>query len=166
MKKNLLLYILLVFLIIVNGFFLFNSIGKTSGGKQNERQRPGDFIIKELGFNELQLEQFRALNHEHHRTMRHLSDGIKELKDDLFDELTVSPINDILIDSITSLIGKRQKEKETEVFYHLRSIQEICNSKQKEKFKNIIIDALQKGGGKDKPPHRRGDERRPPPPKH
>lgn len=166
MKKNLLLYILLIFLIIVNGFFLFNYMGKTNAGKQSERQRPGDFIIKELGFNELQLEQFRALNHEHHRTMRHLSGDLKILKDDLFDELSISPTNDMLIDSMTSLIGKKQKERETEVFYHFKRIQEICNSSQKEKFEKIIIDALRRGGRKDKPPHRRDDKHRPPPPNH
>ncbi len=141
-------------------------MGNDSAGVKNKRQGPRDFIVKELGFNESQLERFRALNQRHHRTMRHLSEDIKELKDGLFDELSVSPTNDILIDSITSLIGERQKDKETEVFYHFKRIQEICNKKQKEKFKNIIIDALHKGRGKDKPPHRRGDEHRPPPPRH
>lgn len=165
MKKNVLLYILLAFLIVVNGFFLYNYMGIGNKEKQNGPQKPGDFIVKELGFNKSQLEQFRTLNKTHHQKMRHLSDDVRKLKEGLFDELSETTINNKLIDSITSLIGEKEKEKEAEIFYHFYSIQKICNAKQKEKFNNIIIDALHKGRGEEqRPPHERGGEHRPPPP--
>ena len=88
MKKNLILYILLVFLIVVNGFFLFNYMGNSNKNKQKGPKGPGNFIVKELGFNEDQLKQFREKSRGHHQAMMDLSDNIKNLKDELFDRLS------------------------------------------------------------------------------
>ena len=176
-KNNLLLYILLIFLIIVNAFFLYNYLGNGEKEDAPEPKRPGNFLAKELGFDELQKEQFRALGKEHHQNMRGLSEGIRALKDDLFKGLSDASLKNVNIDSIAALIGEKEKAKDLEVFRHFRSVQELCNDKQKEKFSNIINDALRKGDGNQRPPSREGagrqrpphlgerDGNRPPPPK-
>lgn len=165
MKKNLILYILLVFLIVVNGFFLFNYMGNGNDKKQNNPNRPGDFIVKELGFNKAQLEQFGKNSKGHHQTMIGLSADIRNLKDELFDRLSDSSLNKVTVDSITTLIGEKEKEMETETFYHFKTIQSICNDKQNEKFKKIIKDALHRGGERgQRPPPGGGEGHRPPPP--
>ena len=61
MKKNGALYVLLAFLIIANGFFLFLFLSKPSKNGGN----PENFIAKELKFDEQQLEKFRELNEIH-----------------------------------------------------------------------------------------------------
>ena len=164
MKKNLLLYILLAFLLIVNGFFLFNHLSKPS---RKGPRGPGNFIVKELQFNKDQLNNFDELNNQHHKKMRVLSDDLRKLKDELFSKISMASVDENEIDSLTTLIGKKEKEKETEIFSHFRNVQDICNEKQKEKFKMIIKDALRRGGdrGQRPPGSRRPDERRPPPPK-
>jgi protein CpxP len=164
MKKNLVLYVLLVFLIAVNSFFLFNYIGKNSNNGQKGTKGPGNFIVKELGFNEAQTEQFREKSQGHHEAMMNMSDDIKGLKDELFGNLSNDSVKDSTIDSITSLIGEKQKVKEVEAFYHFKMIREICNDKQKEKFKNIIKDGLHRGGlgGQMLPPPEGAERHRPP----
>jgi len=164
MKKNLVLYILLVFLIAVNSFFLFNYIGK-NGNNGQKGKGPGSFIVKELGFNEAQLEQFREKSQGHHETMMNMSDDIRDLKDELFDNLSKDSVNKSTIDSITSLVGEKQKAKEVEAFYHFKMIRQICSDQQKEKFKNIIKDALHRGGlrGQMPPPPEGAGKHRPPP---
>jgi len=164
MKKNLLLYILLAFLLVVNGFFLFNHLAKPD---RKGPRGPGDFMVKELQFNEDQLHSFNELNGEHHRKMRLLSNDLRKLKDELFSKISVTSIDVNVIDSLTTLIGKKEKEKETEIFNHFRNIQDICTKKQKEKFKMIIKDALHRGGDKGQRPPGSGrpNERRPPPPR-
>ncbi len=166
MKKNIPLYILLFFLIIVNGFFLYNSLGNPNTKKENGRKNSMSFVIQQLEFDDSQLQKMKNINKQHHHKMRQIGDDVKELKDALFNRLSDTSVNNATIDSITSLIGQKEKEKEIEAFYHFKKIQEICNDKQKEKFKNIINDALRKGGERDqRPPHferRDGDE---PPPK-
>ena len=178
MKKNTLLYILLFFLIIVNGFFLYNYLGRPEANRGNEPKDPMVFIAEQLKFDSDQLQKMENLNKRHHQNMRRINDDLKELKDGLFNRLSDVSINKKDVDSITALIGQKEKEKDTEAFYHFRSIQELCNEKQKEKFNKIINDALRKGGGdrppqdgRDRngppsPPNRGGHEGPPPPPNH
>ncbi|WP_308993038.1 hypothetical protein QLS71_011130 [Mariniflexile litorale] len=178
MKKNILLYVLLFFLIIVNGFFLYNYLGKPDVKK--EGKDPMSFVIKQLNFDDEQLQEMQFLNKKHHKKMMRINDGVKELKDALFNRLSDIDVDEKVVDSITALIGLKEKELDKEAFYHFRSIQELCNDKQKEKFKSIIKDALHKGreqgdrpapreGGPDgqRLPHLGGPEgNRLPPPNH
>ncbi len=170
MKKNLLLYILLVFLIVVNGFFLFNYIGGSNATESSDRPEhrgPVNFIIKELNFNEDQMFQLEDLNREHHHRMRGIGGEIKQLKEALFNQISDKSLNENIIDSITSLIGEKVKERDIEIFYHLKGIEVLCNDQQKEKFKKIINEALHKEGRKQqRPPLGRGDGEHRPPPRH
>ena len=163
MKKNVLLYVLLFFLIIVNGFFLYIYLGKYDSKNEKRPVDPMNFVIQQLNFDESQLQQLTSINKEHLNNMMSLGDETKQLKDDLFNRLSDATVNEKIVDSITNLIGLKEKEKDTEAFYHFRSIQELCNDKQKEKFKKIINDALRKGGD-NRPPPPEGDNRNGPPP--
>ncbi|GAA3598317.1 hypothetical protein Q4Q39_19750 [Flavivirga amylovorans] len=169
MKKNVLLYVLLVFLIVVNVFFLFNYLGNSDDTENRDRPKgPISFIVKELDFNDEQMLQLEKLNRKHHHRMMRIDDDIKQLKDALFNKLSDVSLNENSIDSITDLIAERVKEKDIEAFYHFKDIQDLCNDQQKEKFKSIINDALHKGGRNEQRPHLRNGGRghRPPPPRH
>ena len=145
MRKNLPLYILLLFLIIVNGFFLYNYLGTGDKEEPKGPKRPGNFLVKELGFDNAQREQFRALGKTHHQKLRGLSEDIRGLKDELFKGLSDASLRDVNIDSIASLIGEKEAAKDLEVFRHFKQVQELCNDKQKEKFSKIIEDGLRLG---------------------
>ena len=154
MKKNLLLYVLLAFLIIVNGFFLFQYLGKP--GKKGPRG-PGNFLAKELQFDASQMEQFNIIEEDHQDRIHVFIESNKELKEGLFDKLSDASVNQQEIDSIASLISKNEKARELETFHHLRAVQDICNDAQKEKFRSIVKNALRRGGGRKGGP--------PPPPR-
>jgi hypothetical protein len=163
MKKNTILYILLIFLIVVNGFFLFNYMGKNSRMGEKGPQRDKDFIVKELGFNATQLAQFKENSEGHHETIMHFSDDIKILKDKLFSKLSENRVNALVVDSITTLIGEKEKQKQNEIFSHFAMIQKLCDEKQKKKFKTILLDALRRSDRGNRPPPRKGKGHRPPP---
>lgn len=152
MRKNLPLYILLIFLIIMNGFFLYNYLGTGEKEALKGSNRPGNFLVKELGFNKSQKEQFRIFGKEHHQNMRGLNEDIRGLKDELFKGLSDDSLQDVNIDSIARLIGAKETAKDLEVFRHFKQVQELCTDKQKEKFSEIIKDALRKGAGNQGPP--------------
>ncbi|NMH86698.1 Spy/CpxP family protein refolding chaperone [Flavivirga algicola] len=171
MKKNALLYVLLLFLIVVNGFFLFNYLGgsnKTENNNQPKGKGPVGFIVKELNFDEDQMFQLEDLNREHHHIMRGIGGEIKQLKEALFNQIFDKSSSENSIDSITSMIGEKIKERDIETFYHLKAIEALCNEQQKEKFKKIINEALHKEGRKEqRPPLRKGGPGfGPPPPMH
>ncbi|MDH7445562.1 Spy/CpxP family protein refolding chaperone [Aquimarina sp. 2201CG14-23] len=141
MKKNIALYILLVFLIIVNGVFLFMILKKP----EKRKQSPGDFMAQELRFDEKQMKSFQKLNYNHEKEMRTIHHDIRQLKDGLFNLLDIQNVNTKTIDSITDLIGEKIKEKDVITFYHFKDILAICNEKQKTKFDKIVKRALHKG---------------------
>ena len=150
MNKNRVLYILLAVLIIMNGFFLFNYLGRPDhkGPKENN-----DFLIKELKLNDAQLKQFEIVEEMHHRNMRVIGDGIKEYKDALFKKITTPQVNQETIDSLITLISEKEVLKEKELFNRLRGIYDLCNEEQKEHFSNIIKRARRpKGQGKGPSP--------------
>jgi len=164
MKKNVPLYILLIFLIIVNVFFLFNYLGKPDhdrpGGKQD------GFIVRELKFDDVQKQKFEVLKTEHFVTIEEFLDDEKKLKDDLFDRISNETISKTQIDSITSRIGKIVKARELETFYHFRAIQNICDDEQKEKLARIVKQAIGRKGPNNpnqSPPDRRRKGEGPPP---
>jgi hypothetical protein len=164
MKKNTFLYILLIFLIAVNGFFLFNYMGMHNDDRPEGSQRDKNFIVKELGFNAKQLEAFNKKSEGHHEKMEHLTDDVRVLKDKLFGTLNNDDVNEAVIDSISALICLKETAKEKEIFYHFRMIRDIANDKQKEKFKTILMDALRQGDQGNRPPPDGADGHRPPPP--
>ncbi|WP_372756627.1 Spy/CpxP family protein refolding chaperone [Mariniflexile sp.] len=164
MKKNLLLYILLVFLIIVNGFFLYNYLGKPNVITGEESSKGMNFVIKQLDFNEDQIKQLEGIDDKHHEKMKGFSNEIRGLKDALFSNISVETLNKKEVDSIISRIALKESEKEKEVFYHFRSIHELCNDKQKAKFKTIINQALG-NGGENRPPQQGMERNGPRPPR-
>ncbi|WP_298551080.1 hypothetical protein [uncultured Algibacter sp.] len=153
MNKNLLLYILLVFLIVVNGFFLYNYLGRGEQEQElQERKPPIAFLGKELGFDDAQKEEFRALTRTHRRKMRGISDDIRGWKDDLFKGLSDDSLTDIDTEALAYLIGQSEAAKDLEVLRHFKQVRELCNDQQKEKFSKIIKDALRHGSREQGPP--------------
>lgn len=162
MKKNIILYLLLAFLIIVNGIFLFLFLNKPA----RIGHKPEDFIAKQLKFDEKQLEQFAQLNDNHKEDRRKYADNTKQLKDMLFSKISDENVTSATIDSITNLIGKKEQAKEMMVFNHFRELRAICNEKQKERLDKIIEDGLDKGREGMKPLGVERDGQGPPPPRH
>lgn len=145
MKKQLPLYILILFLIIVNGFFLINHFGKSDDGDFKGPKGPKNFISKRLDFNTDQTQQFEELEKKHRKTMRGISNEIRSSKEALFDQISNVETSDSKIDSITSVIGEFEKNKDLEVFRHFKAIYNICDDSQKAKFNSLVKDALHKG---------------------
>ncbi len=169
MKKQLPLYILNVFLIVVNGFFLINYMGDSKEDMPREQDRSKNFISDRLNFSEEQSNLFDELEREHREKMRSFSEQIRRSKDALFNQISKPEVDASTIDSITSAIGEFEKKKDMEVFDHFRAIYEICDDTQKTKFNKLVKDALHKGPpprGR-RPPKGMGKDRPgSPPPRH
>ena len=171
MKKQFPLYIfyaLLLFLMVVNGFFLFKYLGESNQTEVKELKSPNNFITKRLNFNEDQLVQFNDLEREHRKRMKSISEKIKMSKGVLFGYVSKPDVDASIIDSITTVIGNHEKAKDMEVFEHFKAIYKICDDSQKAEFKHLVKDALHRRPPRRKrPPEGRGDDRHgPPPPRH
>ncbi|MEL6974721.1 MAG: Spy/CpxP family protein refolding chaperone [Bacteroidota bacterium] len=151
MRKNTIILIALVFLVIMNGILLYLVVQKP----ERPRRHPRTFLAKELALNPQQLEQYEILEQDHHRTMRKLDDRFKRIKGDLFRNLGERS-DEKVVDSLTQLIGQLSQERELELFHHFSAIERICTPEQKEKLNRLVTGALHpKGPPHGPPPHDR-----------
>jgi protein CpxP len=151
MKKQSILYILLIFLTVSTGFFLFHYLGK----KGPHKQKPEHFIVKELGFDEKQMNAFDSMSDLHFDRMKTINGKIKELKDNMFSEISNTNMNAIDLDAITTAIGEQEKNKDIEVFNHLQKVRGLCNDEQKQRFTKIVNDAMNRHKKRDEPKENR-----------
>ncbi|MBC8754522.1 Spy/CpxP family protein refolding chaperone [Kordia sp. YSTF-M3] len=121
---------------------------KIFGDKHPPDRNPGQFIAKELNFDEAQMNDFRNMNRAHHEAMREISREIKELKDALFNELSETGVNETEVNDIARRIGEKERQKDLKTFYHFKEVQKICNDEQRLRFNSIIQDALHRHGKK------------------
>ncbi|MGV6831574.1 MAG: Spy/CpxP family protein refolding chaperone [bacterium] len=162
MKKNTILYILLIFLLGVNGYFIYNQINTTSK-ERDPRKTPMQFIAEELAFDQKQLSEFEKLSASHQEEMRIVSDKIRKEKDQFFRMLSDSDISEREVDSVATKMSIIEKEKELIIFRHFKEIQQLCNEDQKQKFSKILRRAIHQRGG---PRGEEGRPHHPPPPRH
>ena len=153
MKKNTLLYILLVFLVVMNAFFMF----KIFGDKPPRGSNPGNFIAKELQFDEAQMKAFKQINDMHHKEMMGIMKEVRMLKDELFDYIAAPNHSEAKVSELTQAIGDKIRLRDEKTFYHFKEVKKICTDKQKIRFNKLVQEALRrpgKGGGmpSGKPP--------------
>ena len=146
MKKQTILYVLLIFLIVSNGFFLVHYLGKS--GKKGHKSE--SFITKKLNFSEKQMVEFNSISDLHFDKMQSISKDIRSLKQAMFSKISDSDVPEPYLDSIADLIALQEKKKEIEVFKHLQKVRKICNAEQKERFTKIVGDAIKKHGRRGK----------------
>ncbi len=143
MEKSKFLMIVIIFLLILNigtlVFFFFNPGGRPSGHHRG-KGGPASFIIQELGFDEKQQAAFNDLKKEHQSQMKTMMDSMN-LQRELLPDLIVNG-NRSKADSVSTAIGKHQKQIEVYTYEHFVKVYALCNGDQKEKFKNIIGDIL------------------------
>ena len=161
MKKNTPLYILLVVLLLANGFFLFKHFGDKQDYRGKDYKRQKNFIARQLNFNDSQLQQYQVLKSSHREIMKGYDDEIRVLKDEFYGHISMDSLKVSKVDSIATLISYKEKQKDLAIFDYFRDVRLICNEDQKEQFGTIIKDALHRNNrkGRDGPRKREGSPR-------
>ena len=72
--------------------------------------------------------------------------GDRKLHDSFFDLLNQNDPDSAVIDSMASLIASNRKQIELLTFQHFSEIRKVCTEEQKQKFDQIINDALRMMG--------------------
>lgn len=142
MKKNSILYLLIIVLFISNAIFVWLHFNKHH---QHEGHNPGSFIAKKLDFNASQMAKFNVLNEAHETKMKTLFNDTKSLKDKLFENLGNKNDTAQELEELTFKLGKKTALRAQITFSHFNQILKICETeKQKEAFKTIIKKAMQR----------------------
>lgn len=127
--------------------------------KPNKHRKMGpknNFLVEQLKFNEDQKDKFYELDRTHRQKMRSIDEQIRTHKGFLFRSIGDEDSN---IDSITTIIGNLEKQKDLELYSFFNSIRSFCTLEQRNRLNSILNDAVHVG---PRPPHSRGG----PPPSH
>ena len=141
MKKNTLLYILVVFLLVMNGYFMYEIFVD----KRPKGPNPGKFLAKELQFDAAQMEAFSEMNDKHHEDMMAIMRDVRRLKDELFDYISQPTYDEEKIRQLTAEIGEKTRLRDEKTFYHFKEVQKICTDEQRTRFNELIKEALRPG---------------------
>ncbi len=142
MKSNKILSIAVISLIIINiiliSFIWFNRPVRRGG--RNPRAFHQQMLSRQLGFTSEQETLFRSMIQDFRPNKIAIEEKIFQNKRLLHESIFDSSID---ADSLLSVISRLEKERESEILQHQRSIYNICNEHQKEKFKQLTRQTIQ-----------------------
>jgi Spy/CpxP family protein refolding chaperone len=101
-----------------------------------------DFIVKELELTPAQQEKFDALREDHQDDVKRIMEGMKDLKDELAEKITAPQVDSAALNTLTSTISEKERQRDLSTFYHFRSFRSILNVSQQQKFDKILKQVL------------------------
>lgn len=144
MKKQNLILVSLVVLLICNGFLLWrlyqSPINPPEGGPHPQeraggfREGPRELIVQQLHFDESQQLKYDALIQEHRMALRKVNRETIAMKKELYASLLL-PTNR---DSIIQLIAQQQQKVEQINLSHFADIQKLCRPDQQDYFRELV----------------------------
>lgn len=163
----------IVFLVIANLATLATFWITRAKRPPGHLEKPSEFLIRELGFNEQQKEQYLKLVKEHQRGSEEILRPGQEIRNRLFTAVERKENTDSLKKLAFQSAFDSKEKLSLLTFEHFQKVRDLCTPKQKEKFDKIIQDVLQMmvvphppGPAGQGPPPLPGDKDgdRPPPP--
>jgi|SRR6185369_1919734 len=154
-EKSKLLWIAVISLLLIN-FFTLAFIWFHHGPGRHEPPR-GDvsgFIIHELKLNDKQVKKFEELKEAHHEQVENIQHELRKMHKDFFDLMKSDAVDSSKVKTVADAIASRQKEIELVTFNHFADVRKLCDAGQKEKFDDIIDEAMRMMA--PKPPGRPG----------
>lgn len=125
-------YIFVIGLLVVSNFFLLYFLLQKPKGHMPP-DGPKNIIIERLNFDDNQIIDYEKLIHQHRKDIRENDLKILGLKNELYLLLMENEVESS-IDSLTTEIGKIQKNIEKIHFSHFQDIKALCKQEQIDEF--------------------------------
>jgi periplasmic protein CpxP/Spy len=109
------------------------------------------FLAEELKFTPEQNEKFAKLRDEHFTSTRKLIEDMHKSMDDMMEQVK-SKDGDAKAEEYATKTSAIQKELQLSAYKHFKSIRDICDDKQKEKFDSILKDVTKMMAPQGPPP--------------
>lgn len=139
--------ILLIANIAMLSFFLMKKDNGRNEKRPDRKAMIADFLKKEIGFNQAQLQQYDTLSDRHRDNVRKMYDNHRSSKDNQFKQLAASNFSDSIINNMADQSAASQKIMELQMFNHLKNIRALCTPGQLPKFDSLFVKILNRRGG-------------------
>lgn len=138
--------ILLLANIALVSFFLLKKDERKHDKRMDRKTVIGNFLKKEIGFNDAQMLQYDSMSTGHSKYMKTMFETSRNSKDKQFKELTAANFSDSVMNSIADLSAASQKSLELQMFNHLKQVRSLCTAEQLPKFDSLFVKVLNKRG--------------------
>lgn len=137
------LVMLVLNIAVITGIWILRPGGGPPFREGQSQFRVQRFIERELNLTEDQKNRFRELRRDHIRDTRTYFKDIRMARGELFEALS-DDASDASVDSLTTVIGRKQQELEQAFYDHFSKLRSICDEEQKAKFDRIILRMMQR----------------------
>lgn len=139
MKKNYLLTVLVIVLIVINAITIGILLSRSNHGKppHKRNKEPKAIIIERLNFDADQIESFLKLIEEHKSNIDILEEKRIKAKSKLYSALSQDTKS---LDNLYADLGLIQERIEKIHFEHFKQIKALCNEEQIPYFNNLSKD--------------------------
>jgi Spy/CpxP family protein refolding chaperone len=148
--KNKVLIILIGILLIANivtlTLFLMNKNEPGRSGRADRKAQIINFLKKDVGFTESQLNRYDTLSKEHRAATKEIFDDIAADRENVFKQLASQQFSDSAIDIAVNAIAGQQKTFELKMLRHLKDIRNICTPAQQAVFDTGFYKIIAKRG--------------------
>jgi protein CpxP len=139
--------ILLIANIVMLSFFIMKRDSGKPERRPDRKAMIADFLKKEIGFTQAQLQQYDTLSDKHREGIKKMFDSLRSAKDNQFRQLTSGNFSDSVMNSVADQSASSQKIMELQMFSHLKSIRMLCTPDQLPKFDSLFVKVLNRRGG-------------------
>lgn len=116
------------------------------GNKPEEKKPKGpdrsammrEFLQKEIGFNDIQLQQLDTLSKQRKEKMKADMEAMKNNKEEQFKELGTKGYSDSAIEEMVNRSAEKQRNMELKMFNHFITIRKMCTAEQLPKFDSLF----------------------------
>jgi periplasmic protein CpxP/Spy len=149
------LYLLIIGILLITNiamlfFFLQNKDkGKKTPNRGNDKSvMMKEFLKKDVGFTESQLQQYDTLSRRNRERMKADMDAMKSAKEEQFKELGSKGFSDSAIVAAAIKVAGNQKQVEEKMLGYFATVRKLCTAEQLPKFDSLFY----KMWSKKKPP--------------
>lgn len=153
MTKNKILILAIAALLATNIamlVFFLNKPGSHKGFKRGREAVLSEFVQKDLGFSQAQMQQFDSLGKQHREKVGQLMDTLRNKKEQVLKDLAQAGFSDSVINQSATHSVSGQAAIELLMLQHFKNIRNLCTPAQQSKFDTLYYKLWHKKGNPKK----------------
>jgi periplasmic protein CpxP/Spy len=142
------LFILIIAILLITNIAMLFLLFNKGGGKKNPHSKAAaakEFLQKEIGFTNTQLQQYDTLSKQHHEKMKAVFENMRSDKEQQFKELGKQAFNDSAIINAVTHTLQNQKLMEEGFYNHMVEVRKLCSVEQLPKFDSLFYKMWSRG---------------------